>query len=121
MAAKEFFPFPQVYNKSIRQNLILHAHSETEPGFFFTKQKKERKVKVRAPSFTIGRWTKQETVQYIRFLQDNYSEFVEGGQSRRLKRTFVRMADHIGSRDSDQCRSHHQKMLAFRSTVDDII
>lgn len=68
MAPKEIFSFPQIYKQSIRSNLIVNAHSKTEPGFFCLKQKKTRKAKVRDTSCIIGRWTKQETLKYVRFL-----------------------------------------------------
>ncbi len=65
-------------------------------------------------------WNKEETIQYIRFIQTYIEEFNEDS-SRRLKKTFVRMSNQIKSRDCDQCRSHHQKMMTFRGSIEEII
>lgn len=85
------------------------------------KQKKPKKIKgvqseekVRArkivePGRETGHWNPQEKRKYHWFLEIYHSHF-ENKHMRRMDKIFKTMADFLGSRAADQCRSHHQKM-----------
>jgi hypothetical protein len=70
--------------------------------------------------FNRGYWTEEENRKYRIFLEFHYDKF----RTRRLKRAeklFFEMSLYINSRQSHQCRSHHQKMEKKFADVDAII
>ena len=67
-----------------------------------------------------GKWSGKEEVKYVRFLQSNRDD-MEETQNRRKGKVFVRMSKFVRSRNSDQCRSHHQKLIKYYKDVKGII
>jgi hypothetical protein len=61
------------------------------------------------PGMRVGHWTPEEKKKYHWFLELYHSHF-ENKHLRRMDKIFKTMADFLGSRAADQCRSHHQKM-----------
>ena len=59
----------------------------------------------------IGRWSAHEEIKYCGFLKNNM-QLLNDPQKRKTKKVFERMASALHSRDAEQCRSHHQKMMA---------
>lgn len=45
---------------------------------------------------------------YHRYLSTHKNEFTDP-MLRKRNKVFIKLADFIGSRTADQCRSHHQK------------
>ena len=41
--------------------------------------------------------------------------------SRKVKKVFLKMSREVKTRSADQCRSHHQKILQYHDSVEDII
>ena len=62
-----------------------------------------------------GRWTEQENMTYLKFLLENSYVFEEPGMRKR-KAIFLKMAERLGTRSPDQCRSHHQKVEKYANT-----
>jgi hypothetical protein len=42
-------------------------------------------------------------------------------ESRKRNKVFTKMAKSIRSRNSDQCRSHHQKLMQYHGDINNII
>jgi hypothetical protein len=57
----------------------------------------------------------------MEFLMSNYSLFSKSNNDRRLIKINVMMSRAVKSRSSDQCRSHHQKMMKFHKDIPSII
>ena len=58
---------------------------------------------------------------YAEFLEANMDEF-KSEKNRRSKKFFKKMGQHLNnSRDNEQCRSHHQKMVKKFGKVKKII
>ena len=68
----------------------------------------------------LGRWEEKEHKLYYIFLTVNEKLF-EKKDSRRTDKVFKTMADFIGTRTSDQCRSHHQKIESKLGSITDIV
>lgn len=56
-----------------------------------------------------GHWLVEENKRYHWFLEIHYQHFVNR-QMRRMDKIFKTMEQFVGSRQAEQCRSHHQKM-----------
>ena len=56
-----------------------------------------------------GHWRPEENKKYHWFLE-MYSKHFIMKQLRRMDKIFKTMAEFIGTREAEQCRSHHQKM-----------
>jgi len=56
-----------------------------------------------------GHWSGEENKRYHWFLEIYNNHFI-CKEMRRLDKIFKTMALFIGSREAEQCRSHHQKM-----------
>lgn len=41
--------------------------------------------------------------------------------SRKSQKVFLKMSHLVKTRTADQCRSHHQKILKYHGTIDDVI
>ena len=67
--------------------------------------KKQRRV-----DRLMGHWLPEENACYLAFLECSEQSFQAKGLRRRDK-VFKAMAKTIRTRDPEQCRSHHQKML----------
>lgn len=68
----------------------------------------------------LGRWEKKEHHMYYIFLTVNEKLF-EKKDLRRSDKVFKLMASYIGTRTSDQCRSHHQKIESKSGSVAQIL
>lgn len=67
-----------------------------------------------------GMWNLTETIKYIAYIKSNIALF-ETEEIRRQNRVFCIMAKEIKSRNSVQCRSHHQKMCHTYGSTSQII
>jgi hypothetical protein len=67
-----------------------------------------------------GKWTITEQKIYISFLEENLEE-MECRALRKTEKVYMKMAREVRTRTADQCRSHHQKVLKYHSSVEDII
>lgn len=56
-----------------------------------------------------AKWTIDENIQYLEFLQNNKHLFHDEF-TRRSTRVFLKLSKHLKHRNPDQCRTHHQKM-----------
>ena len=56
-----------------------------------------------------GHWAYEQNKKYHLFLEIHSRHFIQK-KLRRMDKIFKSMADFIGSREAEQCRSHHQKM-----------
>jgi hypothetical protein len=70
---------------------------------------KDRLKRPCEPGRLMGHWNYLEKKRYHWFLE-MYHEHFENKHMRRMDKIFKSMADFIGTRAADQCRSHHQKM-----------
>ena len=66
-------------------------------------------------------WGKVEQKRYVDFLLENLSFFELSANDRRMIGINSKMSKTIKTRDTNQCRSHHQKMLVKFETVERII
>lgn len=73
-------------------------------------QKKDRKGKsFRSENTHTGHWQLTENRRYHWFLEIHHLHFIKK-EMRRLDKIFKSMSTFIGTREAEQCRSHHQKM-----------
>ena len=96
------------------------SHLSREQSAFQPKPARLRKKKIYNPQFYKGKWTPRQQLAYIHFLQ-THSYLIENSLQRKSKKAFLTMSYAIQTRDADQCRSHHQKMIQYRSSVAEII
>lgn len=67
-----------------------------------------------------GKWSISEQKIYISFLEENLQEM--GCRTlRKTEKVFMHMARQVRTRTADQCRSHHQKILKYHNSLQDII
>ena len=66
-------------------------------------------------------WKPQENSKYVQFLRENMSLFEKNREDKRLMKINILMSNYVKSKNSNQCRSHHQKMLAHYKTIENII
>ena len=67
-----------------------------------------------------GHWSNEENKKYHWFLEIYHNHFIRK-EMRRLDKIFKTMATFIGSREAEQCRSHHQKMEKKYNTFPNIL
>ena len=67
-----------------------------------------------------GKWSGKEEVKYVKFLQ-KHLEIMECKASRKKHKIFNEMAKWMRTRNSEQCRSHHQKKLHYHQSIRNII
>ena len=67
-----------------------------------------------------GHWNEKERLKYTIFLSF-FKEIFENPLKKKNLRIYDMMSDMIITRNSNQCRSHHQKMEKFRETIPAII
>ena len=84
------------------------------------KEMRVRRLYERPSNNSSGTWTIKETVKYIAFLKEHKPLF-ESEETRRQSQVFIQMAKSIPSRNSRQCRSHHQKKIIALGSIDRII
>lgn len=73
-----------------------------------------KKKRVRAEENNKGRWSSEEEIAYLKFL-DQHKSLVSSHEMRKSLKVFEQMARFMGYRRTpDQCRSHHQKMQLLR-------
>ena len=78
-------------------------------GLKTNKDKTLSKEEMKNENRNSGHWSQEEKKRYHLFLE-RYSKHFIMKQLRRMDKIFKVMADFIGSREAEQCRSHHQKM-----------
>ena len=66
-------------------------------------------------------WALPENIRYAEFLEDNLSVFLSPVSYRRKMKPNLLMSKYVGTRSSDQCRSHHQKMMKYHRSIPNII
>jgi hypothetical protein len=57
----------------------------------------------------------------VDFLRNNMEIFEKNREDKRLMKINILMSNHVKSKNSTQCRSHHQKMLVHYKTIQNII
>lgn len=66
------------------------------------------------------KWNMHENLSYIQFLDEHkdklYCQF-----DRRSSKVFFHMSRYVKTRNAEQCRTHHQKMVQGYKTIDGII
>lgn len=85
------------------------------------KRKRLDKIKRKRQVVNIGNWLFEENLRYKSFLEKNLHLFESDSSVRRQARVNVMVSREVGTRSSDQCRSHHQKMMKYHKTVPNII
>ena len=58
-------------------------------------------------------------MKYLTFIRENTHLFKDI-YTRRINKTYKMMSEFIKSRNHEQCRSHHQKMIKKHKTFDQI-
>ena len=48
-------------------------------------------------------------------------EDMTSSASRKLNKVFLKMSRVVGTRSADQCRSHHQKILKYHTSLQHIV
>jgi hypothetical protein len=66
-------------------------------------------------------WTESEHYKYLQFLEKESALFNLSIADKKRKRIHEMMSKKIKSRNSHQCRSHHQKMLIKWRTIEGIL
>lgn len=67
------------------------------------------------------RWTEEENLIYVNFLEKHQDEFASDSK-RRSSKFFKKMADQLQIGKSNlQCRSHHQKMVNRYGSVQQLL
>jgi hypothetical protein len=61
------------------------------------------------PGECTGKWSDEEHMKYIAFLDAN-KEVMKSKEKRRSNKFYREMSDFIQTRNPLQCRSHHQKL-----------
>jgi len=77
-----------------------------------TDTPRSRKSKVEEPcnpNQKFGHWALEENKRYHWFLEIHNNHFLNK-HMRRMDKIFKTMATFVGTREAEQCRSHHQKM-----------
>ena len=73
------------------------------------RSKHTRKPDTGASTKKSGHWTNEENKRYHWFLE-LYNSYFVNKHRRRTEKIFKTMETFIGTREAEQCRSHHQKM-----------
>ena len=125
----EFPPFPQPYRKPSCDDLL--AQLLASPGgqtttSIDTPRPKARRLQLEGESIPKGKkkregdragkehlqrghWKQEENKRYHWFLELHSSHFLNR-HMRRMDKIFKTMEKFVGTREAEQCRSHHQKM-----------
>lgn len=72
------------------------------------------------PKSSFGLWTEKETFKYFLFLYHHKSKFQSKSLRKSLK-VFKQMAKFIKSRNSSQCRTHHQNLSKKCKNLDSLL
>jgi hypothetical protein len=67
----------------------------------------------------MGKWNFNEKNYYSQFLDLNY-DAIQSKRLRRTKKIFIQMSKFVKTRNPDQCRSHHQKMIKLYHSIPEI-
>lgn len=102
----------------IRKN-NFKKRCEDEDYIIYTETNKRHRITKKYIS--TGEWTEKENQIYINFLEKHRKMF-ESEFLRRSTKVFRKMSSLLRRRDSEQCRSHHQKLIIkFKGDLDAII
>ena len=66
-------------------------------------------------------WNQCEQKRYINYLVDSRDLFESSSTARRLAGVHTQMSRIIKTRDSKQCKSHHQKMIRKYKSIESIL
>ncbi len=94
---------------------LLHNNTATTESELFlplspiVKGRRGKRGQEEARSVNRGHWSLEENKRYHWFLEIHYSHFVNR-HMRRMDKIFKSMEMFVGTRQAEQCRSHHQKM-----------
>jgi predicted nucleic acid binding AN1-type Zn finger protein len=66
-------------------------------------------------------WKPLENMRYVAFLSENKELFEKDREDKRILKINILMSKYVKSKNSTQCRSHHQKMLVHYKNIDNII
>lgn len=109
--------------RELFQETQIELIKSKEPGIDVTRRPPSHRTNLKAllrNDGWKGKWTGSEEMRYVNFLEKNGTLF-EQQRTRKLCKVFIRMAKFIRTRTSNQCRSHHQKMTLYHSTIDNIV
>ena len=102
--------------KSERNSELKFTYQE-DSEYELSEDRKEQKNRQKVYS----KWTKDENIEYARFLMAHLEEF-DRKDGRRSLYFFNLMASTLqNGRNNQQCRSHHQKMEKKFKTVEAIV
>ena len=75
----------------------------------YQQDKQSRRKEEYVPGAVTGKWSREEHMKYIVFLDGN-KEAMRSREKRHSNKFYAEMARFIGTRNALQCRSHHQKL-----------
>ena len=73
------------------------------------KSRRGKAQEIANPNQKFGHWALEENKRYHWFLEIHNHHFLNK-HMRRMDKIFKTMAVFVGTREAEQCRSHHQKM-----------
>ena len=96
----------------------IQLRDQNWPSFRELQVGESRKEKERLQGK--GKWTREEQRAYIQFIRENMSE-METKLMRKSRKVFLNMSKLVRTRTADQCRSHHQKILLYHKSLEEIV
>ena len=66
-------------------------------------------------------WSIKQSLKYLLFLRKNQTLFELPLKYRKTQGIMVQISRYLKSKTSDQCRSHHQKMMVRYGSLDNLI
>ena len=97
---------------------VIQLQEQNWPSFRELQVGESRKEKERLQGK--GKWTREEQRAYIQFIRENMSE-METKLMRKSRKVFLNMSKLVRTRTADQCRSHHQKILLYHKSLEEIV
>lgn len=107
----DFNVFPHNFTANLDQFCLMAQNPHFQTDQSCSKIKKER-VSLSGK----GKWTNEEQMAYIQFIEDNLAE-METKLMRKSRKVFLNMSKLVKTRTADQCRSHHQKILIYHQSL----
>lgn len=65
------------------------------------------------------KWTILENERYLEFVK-TYGDLLNCPNRRKGEKVFMKMSNSVKTRSSDQCRSHHQKMIKHHTDLEGV-
>lgn len=94
--------------------------NDFRPNQRLAKQQKIMKKKKETKIYNRNGWDEDENRKYREFIELN-TEILENREERREKKVFLRLSEYVETRDANQCRSHHQKMIQKYKSIEKIL